>query len=279
MDTLVVSGRYVLKQDNVQYAIIGQGMRNKLSLNIDDRLTPVTLYMPTKKKKFMGAKEFNSKHVYPAGVFSTMSDNDYQYILTSLDVASKLIEKPDGISYLEIKLDKDANENSVLKSLAKSLGPTFDIKNRYRQDEATLKVMQIEKWISFLITGMTMLLIAFNLLGALWMIIIEKRKDISVLKALGYNEKNIRSIFYILGLLITALGIIIGFIIALILYFIQKQYGIIGVPASFLIDSYPIQLRMTDFLVVTLTVCLIGWVISILPAKNAAKSNAILRAQ
>lgn len=279
LDTSIVSGRYLLQRENIQYAILGQGMRNKLSLNIDDRLTPVTIYMPTRKKKLMGAKEYNSKHVYPAGIFSVRSDNDYQYIITSLELASKLLEQKNKISYLEIKLSENADQDYIQAELSKKLGSNFEIKNRYRQDEATLKVMQIEKWISFLITGLTMLLIAFNLLGALWMIIIEKKKDISVLKSMGYSENKVKTVFLILGMMITGIGILIGFVLALILYFIQKEYGIIGVPASFLIDSYPIQLRMTDFLVVTATVAVIGCLISLLPAQKASKSSMFLRAQ
>ena len=137
--------------------------------------------------------------------------------------------------------------------------------------------MQIEKWISFLITGLTMLLIAFNLLGALWMIVLDKQKDISVLKALGFNNADVKPLFTNLGLLITAIGILIGFVLALIFYFLQKKYGLIGVPQGFMMDSYPVQLRLTDFFIVTFVVFVIGWLASLIPANKAAHSLSFLR--
>jgi len=122
-----------------------------------------------------------------------------------------------------------------------------------------------------------MFLIAFNLLGALWMIIIDKKKDISVFKALGFQNNQVGQLFFMLGLLITGIGVLVGFIIALILYYIQVKFGVVGVPSDFMTEAYPIQIRSLDFLVVSLTVLAIGSLISILPAKKAAQSLTILR--
>jgi len=277
LDSLALDGTYKLKKDNINYGFIGIGLRNKLSINIDDKLTPLTVYMPTKKRKMLGAKEFNSKNIYPAGIFSVKSDSDYQYLLTSLDMVSKLLEKPNQVSALEIKVSKPSN--SINKQISALLSSNLQVKDRYLQDETFLKVMRIEKWISFLITGLTMLLIAFNLLGALWMIVLDKRKDISVLRALGFHSKDINRLFIKLGLLITILGIIMGFVIALFLYYLQKEYGLIGVPSGFLMDSYPVKLKGLDFILVTATVLFIGWLASILPAKKAASTFSILRSK
>ncbi len=277
LDSLALDGTYRLKKDNINYGFIGIGLRNKLSINIDDKLTPLTVYMPTKKRKLMGAKEFNSKNIYPAGIFSVKSDSDYQYLLTSLDMVTRLLEKPNQVSALEIKVSNPSN--STNEKLSSLLASNLQVKDRYLQDETFLKVMRIEKWISFLITGLTMLLIAFNLLGALWMIVLDKRKDISVLRALGLNSKDINRLFIKLGLLITVLGIIMGFVIALFLYYLQKEYGLIGVPSGFLMDSYPVKLKGLDFILVTATVLFIGWLASILPAKKASSTFSLLRSK
>lgn len=139
--------------------------------------------------------------------------------------------------------------------------------------------MAIEKWFSFLIIGLTMVLIAFNLVGALWMIVLEKQKDIAVLKSMGYTKENIRSVFLSLGLLISLIGVIIGFIIALLLYYVQKEYGAIGFTDGFLIDAYPVKLRITDFIITTTTVLFIGFLASLLPSKKAAESEVVLKSQ
>ena len=279
LDSLVVSGQYLLKEDNIQYALIGAGMKNKLSLNLKDRLTPMTVYMPQKKQKIMGAKEFKAKDLYPSGSFSVKSETDYQYVITNLGFVQSLLDQKDKISALEIKISPDADADRIKSNLENTLGPDYVIQNRYEQDEAYLKIMEIEKWFSFLIAGMTMLLIAFNLVGALWMIVLDKRKDISVFKALGYNDLQIRNIFLYLGILITTIGILTGFIMALIAYFLQKNYGIVGIPEGFLVDSYPVRLKIFDFIVVSITVLIIGTLASLLPSFRASKHDLTLKSQ
>jgi len=280
LDSLLIDGDYkASNHEKIQYAYVGVGIRNKLGINIDDHLNPLTIYMPSKRKKMMGAKEFNSKTAYPVGVFSVKSDSDYQYVLCSFELVNLLLEQKGQISALEIKTDPEADEEVLRTGITSILGSEITIKNRYQQDDSYLKVMQIEKWISFLITGLTMLLIAFNLLGALWMIVLDKQKDITVLKALGFNSQDVKVLFIKLGLLISGIGIFLGFILALVFYFLQKEYGLVGVPQSFMMDSYPVQLKITDFILVTLTVLLIGWLASLLPAKKAATNLGYLRAK
>lgn len=278
LDSLIVNGKYLLQNNQIQYAIVGSGLRNKLTLSIQDRLSPLTIYMPQKKKKIMG-KEFKSKDVYPSGIFSVKSDTDYRYLITNMNFVSNLLDQKGKVSALEIKIDKDIDEFKIRENIISILGEGYVIKNRYEQDEAYMKVMAIEKWFSFLIIGLTMVLIAFNLVGALWMIVLEKRKDISVLKSMGYTKKNIRSIFLSLGLLISLIGIGIGFIIALILYYLQKEYGAIGFTDGFLIDAYPVKLKITDFIITTSTVLSIGFLASFLPSKKASESEMVLKSQ
>ena len=278
LDSFIINGDYFLEDNGIQYGVIGAGMRNKLSLNIDDRLSPVSVYMPLKKKQLFGTKEYKIMDLYPGGIFNVQSDNDFQYIISSIDFASRLLDEKNIYSALELKIDP-LKEKKLVKEISELIGPDLVVKNRYQQDESYLKVMEVEKWISFLITGFTMLLIAFNLVGALWMIVLDKKKDIAILKSMGYTDKQIKSIFIRLGALISSLGIIIGILIALIFYYVQKKFGIISVPSGFLIDAYPVQLKMLDFIVVILTVLAIGWLASILPSVKASRSKMVLRSQ
>lgn len=278
LDSLIVDGKFKLIENRVSFGVLGSGMRNKLSLNIRDQLNPVSIYMPLKKKKMFGAKEYKVQELYPAGVFSVKSDNDYQYILTNINFVQRLLGEPHIVSALEIQIDASASQENIIVQLEKVFGDQFLIKNRYQQDEAFLKVMEIEKWISFLITSFTMILIAFNLLGALWMIALDKKKDITVLKAMGFTDTQVRNTFLRLGGFISVIGLFIGFIIAVTFFYIQKQFGIISVPAGFLIDSYPIKLKVTDFLIVSATVLTISMLAAILPAQKASRSKIALRA-
>lgn len=279
LDSLVLKGRYSLKNNQINYAIVGLGLRNKLGLNLEERITPVTVYMPKKSKSIVVSKDFKSKDVYPSGIFSVKSETDYQYMITNLDFVTGLLNQKDKVSALEIKYDTDSGlrKSEVKTKISQLMGEKFTVKNRYEQDEAYLKVMAIEKWFTFLITGLTMVLIAFNLIGALWMIVLEKEKDIAVLKSMGYSNSSIKSLFLILGFLITIVGIVLGFIISLIAYYLQKEYGLIGFSDGFMIDAYPIKLKVSDFILSTCTVLFIGLLASILPSLKASTIQTHLK--
>ena len=145
LDTLLVDGTYKTQEGNTHFAMVGVGMKNKLSLNISDRLTPLTVYMPAKKKSMLGSKDFITRNLYPVGVFSVRSESDYQYILTSYDLASNLLDKKGQASYLEVKKTPTVSDIALKEALTKILGTDLEYKNRYQQDESTLKVMQVEK--------------------------------------------------------------------------------------------------------------------------------------
>jgi lipoprotein-releasing system permease protein len=129
----------------------------------------------------------------------------------------------------------------------------------------------------YAITTLMLILMAFNTLGALWMIVLDKQKDISVLKSMGADDRTVRKIFLLEGLLLTLLGLSAGIVLALILYGLQKYYGIIRIPEGFLVKTYPIAMRITDFLPVVLTVLGIGLLASLAPARRAVQVPAFLR--
>jgi lipoprotein-releasing system permease protein len=122
-----------------------------------------------------------------------------------------------------------------------------------------------------------LLMMAFNTVGALWMIVLDKQRDISTLKSMGATDRLVRSIFLLEGFLLTLLGMGIGLILAIILYVIQKEWGIVTIPEGFLVSSYPIAMRASDFIPITLTVIGIGFLASLLPARRAAQVPAFLR--
>ena len=122
-----------------------------------------------------------------------------------------------------------------------------------------------------------MILVAFNIIGALWMIVLEKKKDIAILKSMGALDKSIVNIFLNEGLLISIIGIFAGFGLASFLYGLQKQFGLIAMPGSFVVDAYPISLRAFDFLIVAITVIATGLLASILPALRAKRIDSIIR--
>jgi lipoprotein-releasing system permease protein len=128
-----------------------------------------------------------------------------------------------------------------------------------------------------MIACLTLLIIAFNLVGSLWMIVLEKKKDIAILKSMGLTKNGIQQIFLALGLLISTIGLLVGFSFGIFLYWLQKDFGIISIPDGFMIDAYPIEMRWSDFMLVTVTVAVIGYFASLLPSIRAGKVSAFVR--
>ena len=275
IDTTVKRGDYVLKEGNINYAVVGAGMRTKLGVNYNDVITPIAIHMPLRKKKI--TRVFKTLEVYPSGVFSVQSEADLQYIISNYEFVNKLLSYENRTSALEIRLAEDYDEKHIRSSVTALLGPGYVIKNSYQQNEAYLKIMNIEKWVSYLIASLTMVMIAFNMVGCLWMIVLDKRKDISILKSMGMTAGQIRKIFITEGMLIGVVGVVIGTVLALFMYFLQKQFGLVSIPDGFMVRSYPIELKLTDFAIVIATVLSISYLASILPSRKAARIETQLR--
>lgn len=279
LDSTLREGVYLLKKDSIDYAVLGAGMRNKLSVNIEDEFSALTVYSAKKKKKkssLIPGSNLSKKSLYPAGTFSIHQDVNNQYILSSLNFAQALLGHS-KISALEIKIADEDQLAKTVSAVEAIMGPEYSVKNRFRQDEAFLKIMNIEKWMSFAIVSLTLLLVAFNLIGALWMIVLEKKKDISILKSMGADNTSIRNIFLWEGTLLCIIGMLTGFTLAIIIYTVQKTAGIVPIPEGFIVNAYPISMRLTDFLAVGITVLLIGIIASIPPALRAQRIPEMIR--
>jgi lipoprotein-releasing system permease protein len=273
LDSSLIAGE-IRKDTQTIYAWCGSGMSTKLSVNPYEMFTQVTAYMPNVRQRGIMAREFSTLSMVPTAVFSVSSDVDMQYILSDFGAVNALLGLEKHLSAIEIRLEPDAKEEEVIRKLSSIMGKRFSIQNRYQQDEHFLRIMNIEKWISYLIACLTLMIIAFNLVGSLWMIVLEKKRDISILQAMGLPKEAVRRIFLLVGLLVSALGMCIGYILATGLYFAQKNYGLIAVPDSFLTSSYPIEMRAIDFLTVTLTVFVIGVLASVIPSRRAGLVTA-----
>jgi lipoprotein-releasing system permease protein len=276
LDTSLIMGEAKFGEE-IEYGLLGSQMNTKLSVNPTDGFTTITAYMPSDEDKSPLAKPFNSLTFYPSGTFSVGGDIDIQYILINYEAVNSLLNLENHFTSIEIKLTPDANEKKVLTDLKQVLGDSYDISNRYQQDEGFIRIMNIEKWISYLIACLTLLIIAFNLVGSLWMIVLEKKKDIAILKSMGLTKSGIQMIFLYLGLLISFIGMLAGYTLGIFLYWMQKEHGLVSIPDGFMVDAYPIELKFTDFIIVTITVLVIGLMASLLPSFRAGQVSAFVR--
>jgi lipoprotein-releasing system permease protein len=266
IDTTIVAGSYGTAYSESVQLMVGAGLAHKLTINVNGGFAPLKIFMPEKEQGGALSKPFKTRIGYPQGVFAIHQDFDNEYVLADLGFVRELLELPNAVSSLEIKIKAGYSPQKVKQDILAKTGGRFLIRDRYEQNEAFFKVMRLEKWLGYAVTCLILVLMAFNLVGALWMIVIEKERDIATYKSFGASDQMVKQIFIAQGLLLTFIGLLSGIVLAFILYFAQKQFGLLSIPQGFLVTSYPIEMRWSDFVPVTCTVLVIGYLATLLPA-------------
>ncbi len=277
LDSAIFEGQYRLSSGDRNLAILGGGVRNKLQVDMEDPFATLNIFMAKREKTGSLEQPFKKRMAYPAGSFRIQQDFDNQYVLVSLEFARDLLGAYDEVSALEIKFKPGADQQQTIAAIQGVLGEGFQVKDRYQQEESFLKLMNIEKWMSFALLSLTLVLVAFNMIGSLWMIVLEKKGDISILKGMGATNLLVRNIFLGQGFLLCLMGLLAGFLLAVILYALQKIFGIVPIPEGFVVDAYPISMRLVDLVAVAGVVLFIGLVASVPAALRAGKIPALVR--
>ena len=278
--TAIKEGKYFIGGDQKDYAVLGRGVSNQLSVYLKDEFTQLTVYMPKRAEVSALEEPFKKQYLTPTGIFEIQQEIDNQYVITNLDFVRQLLQS-DGseVSAYEIKLKQSIEAAQFAKSLQKIVGDKFTVKTRLQQDDAFMKLVNVEKWMTFAILSFTILLIAFNVVGALWMIVLEKQKDLSIMSSMGARRSLLERIFLSEGFWICTLSVIVGFSLAIGIYKIHTtiQGGLVPLPPGFATDRYPVELRTFDFLYVAIIVYLIGMAASIPAMLRAGKTNLSIK--
>ena len=277
IDTMLTSGTYKLQYRNREYGVFGQGLQYRLGIVPSDSLfSPVKVYMIKSKKRGPFESPFYMENLYFGGAFAVQPDYDKEYLLTSLDFARNILRTKDNISSYELKLYPGFNIPTTYEAIQEIVGEELVLKDRDQQEESFFKLMKMEKWLGYAVVGLMTILVAFNMVGALWMIVLDKKRDIAILKSMGAKDNTIRNIFLNEGLLLSLLGLLLGFVLAILIYLVQKNIGIVSLPSDFIIQSYPMSMRFNDFVTVAITVLSIGLIASLLPAIRAKRIPALI---
>jgi lipoprotein-releasing system permease protein len=213
---------------------------------------------------------FNQKLIYPSGIFSIQQELDSKYVIVPIAFAREIFEMPDKVSAIELKLKEGASEKKTKAAISALLGNGFEIKNRYQQHDYLYKTMLGEKYATYLILILILVIASFNIVGSLTMLILDKKEDIAILRSMGADKRTIRNIFLFEGWLISFLGAIIGTLAGLALCQAQISYGLVklsGGTSSFIIDAYPMKIIFTDILLVVISVSLIGFLAAWYPVR------------
>lgn len=277
----VYRGAYELGTDERPGLVLGIGIEQALGLLSDRTIYPVSVYLPKKGAVDLTdpVSSLSVGTAQPTGSFAIQSEFDNKYVLTNLDFLRAYAGYgATDYSGLEIKLKQDADPNSVQLLLQQQLGEKYKVEDRFQQNRTLYATMKMEKVAVYAILTLILAVAAFNMVGALSMLVMEKRRDIQVLKAMGATNSMIQRIFLSEGLLLSLLGAGGGIALSVVLYYIQVTYKIVPLQgATFLIDYYPIQLRWEDFTLVTGIVIAIAVIASWAPSRKAASSAVELR--
>jgi len=279
IDSIIIDGVYRTRQDDINFAVIGDGIRYKLAIDIFDPASAgLTVYSAKRKKVRPTGNPFKKLSINTAGIFKAyQEDLDNRYVFASLEFAEKLLSLPNQLSAIEIKIRPEANIKSVRDEIQKIIGDRFEIKDRYQQEETYFNVLKMEKWLGFALISFALILVAFNMVGALWVIVLDKKKDIAILKSMGTENSQIRNIFLSNGFLLTSFGLIIGMVLSIILYIVHQNWGIVMMPPGSIVDIYPVSIRFVDFVVVGITVISIGLLASWGPAMRASRISTVIQ--
>ena len=202
----------------------------------------------------------NRKFIFPSGIFEVEKEYDSKYVYIPIEFARELTETENGVTTIEIKFKENADLTRFKRDIVKIFGKDFTVQNRYEQQEIFYKVMRSERLAIFFILTLILIIASFNIIGSLTMLIIEKERDIEILKSLGADNNLIRKIFIFEGWLISIIGAFAGIILGFIICWLQQTYGLVKLQSqSLIMDSYPVVMKIKDFIIVPGTVLLIGY--------------------
>jgi lipoprotein-releasing system permease protein len=276
-DTVVTEGTYRFKYNNQFYGVFGRGIAGRLGINVNDFVSPISIYAPIRGKTegINPEDAFNKLSISPAGIFSLNDDFDFKYVLIDLEAAQQLFDCKDAFTNIELSVE-DKNQLEVIQEkLQAILGSEYQIKNRYQLNDVLFKTLETEKLWTFLILAFILVIATFNIIGALTMLIIEKKKDIKTLYNLGADQKFIRNIFMQEGFLITSVGAISGLIIGLLVCLLQQQFHLVAFDEQSVIAYYPIELQLNDFILILGAVMAIGFLAALYPVRIFTKNDLV----
>jgi lipoprotein-releasing system permease protein len=274
IDSSMYDGEFILRAENGrEYAVPGLGVASYLGININF-VTPLSIVFPRKSAGLTLTAEnsLNEKHLFASGIYQVEKEYDSRYVYVTLDFARDITETPDGITSIEIRFKDGANAESAQRAVAQLYSDGFKVQNRYQQQEIFYKVMKSERLAIFLILTLILIIASFNIIGSLTMLIIEKERDIEILKSLGADKQLIRNIFIFEGWLISIIGAVSGVLLGFLICWLQQTFGLVKLQSNSLImDAYPVVMKLKDFIIVPVTVLLIGYWAAWYPVRFLSK--------
>jgi len=277
IDSILIDGEFKLQDEINYFGTIGMSLAMRVGIGAGFAY-PLEVYAINRKEKVNlsnPASSFTTDYVYITGVFSTKQEMyDTQKLIVPIEMTRNLFDYESEVSSIELKLKDIRQTKQIQSEIQNILGNKYKVQNRYQQQETTFKMMEIEKWVTFLILIFICLIATFNVVSSLSMLIVEKKEDIFILRNMGADNKLISGIFLLEGWMISIIGAISGVILGVLLCFLQQEFGFIKLGSGSgltIVDAYPVAVSFGDVCLVFITVLIIGLLAALYPARYLSK--------
>lgn len=280
-ESILNDSTFTVRSQDINFGIPGAGIAYFLGINIYQPYSPIQVFVPKRgnASSFSLDNSFNSSKLIVTKVFSTQQEVDERLVLAPYEWLSNLIEYDEQATDVEVfvneQLATDSRKlNRIKKDIREILGEDYKVQDQYEQQETLYKMMKSEKLAVYLILTFVLIMATFNVIGSLSMLIIDKRKDITLLRAMGADNNLVKRIFINEGLLISVVGGLLGLAVGIIAVLIQEHFGIIRLgngDGNYIIEAYPVALEMADVFLVFVTISIIGSVAAIFTASKSIK--------
>lgn len=278
----VIRGKFDTGTEDQPGIVLGSGIENAIGVQSDRNIFPLTVYLFKRGLSINVVdpyQAFSAENIATTGTFFIQQDIDNQYALTNVQFMKRMLSmKEHEFGSIEIALDRADDADEIKEHLKKIFNREYIIETRYEQNRSLYSIMTLEKWVIYAISTLMLVVASFTMIGALSMLVLEKQKDIQVLKAMGAKNTLIQKIFLSEGLLLGALGAIGGILLAIIICWAQVEFRLVPIEGgTFLIDYYPVKMIPSDFLLILITVIIVALVASWFPSRKAALQRIELK--
>jgi len=278
MPSHIIRGQFEVGTEEQPAIVLGAGIENALGVTAGISPFPITLYLPNRKAN-NPEDAFIIRNATPMGSFVVQQEFDNGYAFTNLGFMRSLLQLDNNqYTAIEIFLQNDQQTDQIQKQLQQLFGSGYKVQNRYQLNQNLYAAMQIEKAIIYGVAFLILLIAAFNIVGSLSMLVLEKQKDIAVLQAIGASRSWVQTVFLKEGLLLAVIGGAAGIIIAIIICIGQSTFHWVKLGGnSFIIDYYPVEMRWADFVLISVIIIVIGFLAAYVPSRKAVLSFESLK--
>jgi lipoprotein-releasing system permease protein len=274
LDDHIIYGDLKLKKDSIPFAILGAGVRSTLSVAVEEEMYALQIfYIKNTKSNSLNASDlYSRKSIRPTAVFSIEKNYDENYIFLPLSFARDLLDYGNRRTSLEVKTSPTADINAVKKNLSQRLGDQFDVLTNEEQHKDLYRLLKFEKLFTFLALSMLIIIGSINIFFSLMMLAIDKKKDVTLLTAMGAKQTLIKQVFLAEGALISFIGAAVGLVLGGTICFLQDRFGLVGMGMeNAIVSSYPVKMRFVDFASTAIMITAVTLIVSYYPAHKASR--------